>query len=265
MNENVLKLEGVLLKNLPDNFSFDGTLDLRGSSLIELPKGLYVTGDLILNEYISTILQDVIIGNNLISPLPFDALHINPSVIICEHIIADNREYKFMSNKENYLFLDNGDIFWYKDKTYYSHKALRNHEFDRTPFDLYEGYSHNKKAVQWATKQGIFTLPCKSLKEAKFLVNYQDAVERGIEQYRGLDIDTPMLGHKILEIYQVCTHSCMPVIQEYLDTFELSLDKEYTLREIGYKIQKFKIMRYAPASEVFMYFFNIPNYEEEAE
>lgn len=57
----------------------------------------------------------------------------------------------------------------------------------------------------------------------------------------------------------------MPVIQEYLDTFGLSLDKEYTLREIGYKIQKFKIMRYAPASEVFMYFFNIPNYEKETE
>ena len=50
MSKNILKLKGVLLNKLPDNYRFDGTLDLTGSSLTELPKGLYVTGDLILDD-----------------------------------------------------------------------------------------------------------------------------------------------------------------------------------------------------------------------
>jgi hypothetical protein len=54
----------------------------------------------------------------------------------------------------------------------------------------------------------------------------------------------------------------MTVVNEYLDYFNLSLGKYYTLREMGYAIQQFKERRYAPASEVFMDFFNIPSYKE---
>lgn len=277
MSKKVLKLAGALLDNLPENYYFDGTLDLTGSFLTKLPKGLYVTGDLILGDKIVEIPPEAIIGGDVYfsqsvtnldkeGHIIFNTLSYDLSSIVCGKIYfeKENISYYKPSNKTNYIILDNGDLFWYKDKKYYTHQA-RNHEFDRTPFDFYTDYSNERFAVQWSTPQGTFTKKCKDKKDAKFLVNYQDAIERGLEQYKGLDIDTPMLGHKILDIYQVCTHSCMPVIQEYLDTFGLSLDKKYTLREIGYKIQKFKIMRYAPASEVFMYFFNIPNYEKETE
>lgn len=267
MSENILKLKGVLLNKLPDNYRFDGTLDLTGSSLTELPKGLYVTGDLILDDNLTKIAPESIIGgnvyfktNNPIITLSWD----ESSIVAGKIIVNDGVGIDKISNKTNYIILDNGEKFWYKNKKHYSHKALRDHDFDRTPFDLYEGYNDKKMAVQWSTPKGFFTSRCADLKEAKFLVNYQDALERGLEKYRGLDIDTPMLGHDILEIYQVCTHSCMKVVQEYLNRFGFSLDNYYTLREIGYAVQQFKIERYAPASDVFMFFFNIPNIKEEA-
>lgn len=265
MSKNILRLKGALIKALPENFSFQGTLDLTGSSLTELPKGLFVQEDLIIGDaQIHYIPENVIIGGDLIDYFGIiEDMH--------ESIIVEGKFYytdyilNIKSSNTQYIILDTGEKFFYKEKKHYAHKALRNHDFDRTPFNFYIGYSNKRFAVQWSTPKDTFTKWCKNKKDAAFLVNYQDAIERGIEQYKGLDIDTPILGHKILDIYQVCTHSCMPVIQEYLDTFGLSLDKEYTLREIGYKIQKFKIMRYAPASEVFMYFFNIPNYEKETE
>jgi hypothetical protein len=276
MSEKVLKLNGVLLNKLPDNFSFDGTLDLRGSSLTELPMGLYVTGDLYLGDRITAIPPEAIIGGNVYftqtarinaeGEIVFNTLKWDESSIVCGWICFEEGVQGFLkpSNKTNYIILDNGEKFWYKNKKHYSHKVLRNHDFDRTPFDLYESYDNKKMAVQWSTSKGCFAYRCNSLKEAKFLVNYQDAIERGLEKYKGLDIDTPMLGHDILEIYQVCTHSCMKVVQEYLDRFGFNLDNYYTLREIGYAVQQFKIERYAPASDVFMFFFNIPNIKEEA-
>lgn len=273
MSEKVLKLNGVLLNKLPDNFSFDGTLDLRGSSLTELPMGLYVTGDLYLGDRITAIPPEAIIGGNVYftqtarinaeGEIVFNTLKWDESSIVCGWICFEEgvQGFRKPSNKTNYIILDNGNIFWYKEKRHYSHQA-RDHEFDRTPFDFFYGYNSKQLAVQWSTPQGTFSKECTSKENAKFLVNYQDAIERGLEKYRGLDIDTPMLGHDILEIYQVCTHSCMKIVQEYLDRFGFNLDNYYTLREIGYAVQKFKIERYAPASDVFMYFFNIPPYEE---
>lgn len=273
MSNKVLKLNGVLLNKLPENFKFDGTLDLTGSSLTELPEGLYVTGDLILGDKIQAIPPEAIIGGNVYFTQSMDiddeghiiinALSWELSSIVCGWICYEGGgHFRKPSNKTNYIILDNEDIFWYKNKRHYSHQARGDHNFDRTPFDLYYGYADGQLAVQWSTPQGTFTKSCTSKANAKFLVNYQDAIERGLEKYRGLDIDTPMPGHKILKIYQVCTHSCMPVIQEYLDRFGFDLGKEYTLREVGYTVQQFKIERYAPASDVFMYFFNIPPYKE---
>lgn len=272
MSDRILKLNGVLLNSLPENYFFDGTLDCTGSSLTELPKGLYVTGDLILGDKIQAIPPEAIIGGNVYftqtmtvnekGGFSFNTLSWDRSSIVAGWICFEGGDhFRKPSDKTNYLTLDNGDIFWYKSKRHYTHQARGDHNFDRTPFDLYYGYADNKLAVQWSTPQGTFTKDCANKENAKFLVNYQDAIERGLEKYRGLDIDVPMSGHKILEIYQVCTHSCMKVIQEYLDRFGFDLDKEYTLREVGYAVQQFKIERYAPASDVFMHFFNIPPYE----
>ena len=276
MSKQVLKLKGVLLDRLPENYSFDGTLDLEGSSLTELPKGLFVSGDLILGDKITIIPPKAIIGGNVYwtqTLVPADgkicatALSYEDSSIVAGKIYVSNGgeivSFVKPSNKENYIVLEDGEIFWYKNKTHYAHRALRNHDFDRTPFDLYYGYNNHNVAVKWETPKGSFAKRCKDKAEAKFLVNYQDAIERGLEKYQGLDIDTPMLGHDILAIYQVCTHSCPKVVQEYLDKFNINLDNQYTLRQIGYSVQKFKEARYAPASEVFMSFFNIPYYGEE--
>lgn len=262
MSDRILKLNGVLLNKLPENFKFDGTLDLTGSSLTELPKGLYVTADLIIGDAnIHSIPEETIVGGNLID-FYGNIKNIHESAIVCGSFCRLDCFLTVKSNKTNYITLDNGDIFWYKDKRYHSHRALRNHAFDRTPFNLY--YSYNDKlAVQWSTPQGTFTKICTDKANAKFLVNYQDAIERGLEKYRGLDIDTPMIGHKIFEIYQICTHSCMEGVQEYLDYFGFDLDKKYTLREIGYTVQQFKEDNPTPASDVFIYFFNIPPYKED--
>lgn len=258
----VLKLGGALLNKLPDNFSFNGTLDLTGSSLKELPKGLFVQEDLIIGDAdIHYIPEDTIIGGDLVD-FTGQIEDIHESVIVGGVFCFCDYFLNVKNNKDNYITLENGDRFYYKNSQYYSHKALRNHDFDRTPFEVFYGYSSRFMAVQWETSKGIFAKRCTSKTEAKFLVNYQDAIERGLEKYQGLDIDSPMLGHEILEIYQVCTHSCMPMIEEYLKRFNFDLDKYYTLREVGYAVQQFKNERYAPASDVFMTFFNIPNYKE---
>lgn len=254
----VLNLGGALLNKLPDNFSFNGTLDLTGSSLKELPKGLFVQEDLIIGDAdIHYIPEGTIIGGDLVDFVG-QIEDIHESVIIGGVFCFCDYFLNVKNNSNKYIILDDGDRFYYKNSQYYSHKALRNHDFDRTPFTLYYGYSSRFMAVKWKTTQGEFTKRCKDKTEAKFFVNYQDAIERGLEKYRGLDIDTPMLGRDILEIYQVCTHSCMKMVQEYLDKFGFNLDNYYTLREVGYTIQQFKLERYAPASDVFMYFFNIP-------
>lgn len=260
--ERILCLKNVILDKLPDSFRFEGTLDLRGSSIKELPEEIYISEDLYLNEYIIEVPKNATIGRNLITELPYEELKIDKTAIIAGKVIAKNIAYAQDSSQNNCLILENGEVFWYKRKQHYTHRALRDHNFDRTPFDIFYGYNEKDMVVQWETPRGVFTKICKDKSDAKFLVNYQDAIERGLEQYRGLDIDKPMLGHDILEIYQVCTHSCLPVIKEYLNRFGLSLDNYYTLRQIGYTVQQFKDERYAPASDVFMNFFNIPNYKE---
>lgn len=255
----VLKLGGALLNSLPENFSFNGTLDLSGSSLKELPKGLFIQEDLIIGDAdIHCIPEGTIIGGDLID-FQGQIEDIHETVIVGGKFCFYDYFLNVKNNKNNYITLENGDRFYYQRMKHYSHEA-RDHEFDRTPFDFYYGYSSRFYAVVWTTPEGNHAKPCKNMKEAKLLVNMQDAIERGLEKYRGLDIDAPMLGHDILEIYQVCTHSCMKVVNEYLNRFDIDLDKYYTLREIGYTIQQFKVERYAPASDVFMTFFNIPEY-----
>lgn len=256
----VLKLSGALLNSLPENFSFNGTLDLSGSSLKELPKGLFVQEDLIIGDAdIHYIPEGTIIGGDLVDFIG-QIEDIHESVIVGGVFCFCDYFLNVKNNKDNYITLENGHRFYYQRMKHYSHEA-RDHEFDRTPFDFYYGYSPRFCAVTWTTPEGNHAKICSNLQEAKLLVNTQDAIERGLEKYRGLDIDTPMLGHDILEIYQICTHSCMKVVNECMDKFNIDLNNYYTLREIGYIVQQFKQMRYAPASDVFMSFFNIPTYE----
>jgi hypothetical protein len=260
MNNNelqVLKLEGVILDKMPDNFKFYGTIDLTGSSIKELPKGLFVQEDLIIGDAsINKIPENVIIGGDLIDHQG-RIKSIDDSLVVGGKFFSLDQTLDVQKSNHQHIILDNGKKFFYKSSKYYPHEA-RNHLYNRTPFTIYIGYSSRFLAVSWQTPKGKFAKECESRSEAKFLVNYQDAVERGIEQYKGLDIDTPMLGHKILKIYRICTNACLDVVDEYLQRFNLDLNKYYTLREIGYTIQKFKVERYAPASDVFMKFFNIP-------
>lgn len=265
MSKPILNLQNAILKKMPDNFSFDGDIDLTGSTLEELPAGLRVGGDLVLNDKIialpprAIICGDVYIEGHL-------TLGYDPTCIVVGSIIYEDGSKEATPNTAatGYLILD-GERVIYERKKHYTHKAFRRHEYDRTPFDIYYNYNHEIIAVSWETLKGNFLKPCESIKQAKLLVDLQDAIENGIEQYAGLDIDTPILGHKILEIYQICTRSCPEMVMTFLVQYGYDLDKKYTLREIGLALQKFRAEWYAPALDVFLHFFNIPLLEADHE
>lgn len=258
MSKPILNLQNATLKKIPDNFSFDGDVDLTGSTLEELPAGLRIGGDLILNDKIVALPPYSIICGD-VYPEGHLKLSYAPTCIVVGSIIYEDGSKESTPNAAatGYLILEGNKII-YEHKKHYTHKAFRRHEYDRTPFDVYYNYNREIIAVSWETPKGNFLKPCESVKQAKLLVDLQDAIENGIERYVGLDIDTPILGHKILEIYQICTHSCPEMVMAFLECYGYSLDKEYTLREIGLALQKFRAERYAPALDAFLYFFNIP-------
>ena len=82
--ERILCLKNVILDKLPDSFRFEGTLDLRGSSIKELPEEIYISEDLYLNEYIIEVPKNATIGRNLITELPYEELKIDKTAIIAD-------------------------------------------------------------------------------------------------------------------------------------------------------------------------------------
>lgn len=261
MIDNVLKLRGALISELPKDYSYQGSLDLTKSDIIQLPENLFVKEDLIIQDcMVDNIPANSIIGRNLIYNGP-EMITIHPTALICGNVIFNGNILPApASENDRFIYLEDGTKFYYESRKFYAHDST-DHRYDRTPFYVYLGYSNSSPwVVTFETKTGIHKKFCRNTKEAKYQVNYQVALENGMEQYRDLDINELMLGHDILKIYTTCaTHACEPEVEKFLKMFNLSLDNKYTLREIGYKIQEFKLLRYAPGSEVFMNFFNIPS------
>ena len=267
---NVLKLQGALIDELPRNYKFEGTIDLTKSDVKSLPKNLFVREDLIIQDcLVDSIPEGTIIGGNLIINGP-ELLPIHPTALICGDIIYNgNIMPNRVSENDQFIYLADGGKFFYEKRTFYPHTSS-DQRHNRVPFYFYKNYSNKgPHAVTFHTEAGRFAELCKSVSDAKFHVNYQMARENGIERYRGLDIEKPRSGKELLEIYATCvTFACDRGVNEFLKMFNLTLESTTTILDIGFKVQEFKFFKYAPGVEVFLDFFNIPilsQYKKETE
>lgn len=277
MSEKVLSLGNVVLQKLPQRFSFPGTLDLTDSLITELPEGLFIQEDLIIgNAPIHFLPKDSIIGGNIYINSSADrekredptcpVFSCDSSAIVGGLIYINNQiQAPFYSKKNNYILLDNGRRFYYKSKIHFKHNDRNNPAFDRTPFDIYYGYSSKKMAVKWTSKDGLlYAKECSDRKEARYFVNYQDAIDRGMLKFLGYDIDKPRTVEELKHIFSVCTRPCDEGVENFLKICQIDPMQLYTLRELGNFIQVFNQQYPFAAADVFLKFFNIPKNQEEA-
>lgn len=255
--KQVLKLGGALLSSMPENFTFKGSLDLTGSLLHELPRGLIISDDLIINDAnINSIPNDCIIGGNVIDPF-HNITTIAQNTIIQGSILTNSGSYEHYSSNNKYIILNNGKRFYYKKKKFIDRRAKEEYEPDAVSITWYLDY-FQRSAVSFTIFDKTYGILCDDLHDAVYQADYYLALARGLEKYRGIDIDTPIPGEQLFEIFSTIVNPCLKGPQDFLTEMDLTLENSLSIRELSYKIIEYKkTHRISSGFFVWLNFFNI--------
>ena len=256
----ILKLGSGKISYLPNNFSFDGTLDLTGSSLTELPEGLTLKGDLIIgNSNVTTIPEnaliygDIIDNENKITCIP-------KSSLIYGSIISQNTVKDHISSKGQYIVLDNGKVFYYKKIFRYDRRSdTPGVEPDRVSINFYFGYGNHPCAAEFTIFNKTFKKECKNLREGRFFADYQLALEKGMMKYKDLNLDEPRTAKELVEIYTLIANPCSNGLANFFKEMNFTMDTVISIRELNVAISKYAKNHVTPAFEVWLHFFGLPH------
>lgn len=113
-----------------------------------------------------------------------------------------------------YIYAD-GQLFLYTGR---SHKAGE--------YTVYVG----KIPGQYLVTDGEFWAHCKKPREGIADIIFKRAKDRGAEQYKGLDLDTPRSVEELKTMYRIITGACRAGTEAFVSSIR-DLKETYTIRE----------------------------------
>lgn len=224
------------LTSLPKNFKCDASLNCDGSSLIELPDGLYVKGDLYIGDadivelpHNLIVCGDLILLNSQICDLPDD-------ICVGKNIISlqtnNIPHYEKNTKYKNFICDNNKEIIPFK----YEKEIKRQDEnlgyLPRETIYFYYGYDSTMNAARRASKKEYFK--CGSFREAIEKIEREILKESPIYQkYLNYDINEKRFVKELVTIFQEITNACESGIKKFFNETNLIVkENKYTIKEL---------------------------------
>jgi hypothetical protein len=253
IKNNTFSLNGVKITKLPDNFKINESLDLRGSLVVKLPKGLVVLGDLILNEFIEEIPEDIMIGGDLdisatnISKLP-------NHFALCGNILGSKHNLSkpvFTPNTiyKNIICCDDGSLILYK-KSIFKKRPPSPGQKEKEPLTFYYGLN-GVHAVSLFKQKKIFA--CESFSKGERIADLYLLSLKDLSKYSNLDITKKIYTiDELKEMYIDISNPCTEGVQDFLVDINLDFSKKYSIKNLIDLLPKYaKESDYFPFMEVF--------------
>ena len=218
-----LDLHCTPIKALPEGLTVGGSLNLRGTSIEKLPENLIIGGSLYLN-------------NTPIKELP-EGLRVGQGIAISNtfQIMTQKSRKKLINGtyvEGKYLYADNILTLVKKKKKFGN-------------YTIYIG----KIPRQFVISNDVHFAHCSSLREGISDLEFKEALDRGMEQYKDFTLDTIVTLEEAKTMYRVITGACKFGTDNFVNN--LSERKEtYTVREC------IELTKGQYNAEVFARFFN---------
>lgn len=213
---------------LPTGLKVPGNLDLARSHISELPEGLTVGGWLDLSNTPITELSEGLtvgdwlnLGNTQITKLPPD-LAVGSKIFRNDYITpAQARKVRRLKDG------DSGDgSYIYADYIFTFVKEVRHID----GYALYVGKVPGKNVVS----DGKFYAHCSDFRTGISDILFKRAKDRGAEQYRSIDRNTPIPLEDAKTMYRIITGACQQGTEDFVQSLEATgkLKDAYTVNEM---------------------------------
>lgn len=255
MNEKILKLEGVLLDRLPNNYYCKTSLDCTNCLFQELPNGLTVKGDLILGDNIKSLPAVLTIYNNLILKTnDFENLFSkNNNILIGGYIITPTGKIDPPLQNETYLYTDDNELCIYNKKMVFDN-------FTFPTMYYFQSMSKDRKsAIQYTDdkNQKLITFSCENVKDGLSKVYWHKARENNIDKYKNYDVNILRSVAELKKIFQDCTGACDKGCENFIKDCKIDKKKKYSIEDLRQMLLNFKIIKWDHSpSLVFIEFFS---------
>jgi len=246
-NNGNLILYGTKITSLPDNLTVGGSLNLRETKITSLPDNLTVGGWLDLyGTQITSLPDNLTVGGWLdlretkITSLP-DNLTVGGWLNLSGTKIAriELKKIKALHHGDyiegRYLYAD-GILTHIKEK-----KIIGE-------YTLFIGKIPNRNVIF----DGKYYAHCSTFKRGKSDLLFKQAKDRGLDQYKGLPLDTELTADEMITMYRVITGACWQGTETFVNSLG-KLKERYTIREA------IKITKGQYGAKLFAEFFSLNN------
>ena len=202
-----LDLRGTQITALPEGLTCGGSLDLMGTQITALPEGLTCGGSLYLNN------------------TPIKAL---PEGLTCGGSLDLRGTQIKSSDAKRVRRLKDGD--YVAGKYIYCDGILTHVAKTRKAGDymLYIGKIKGRNVVS----DGTLYAHCETLRDGIADIAFKRAAERGADQYKGIDMDTPIPLEEAKTMYRIITGACRAGTEHFAQSLGDKLQETYTVREM---------------------------------
>ena len=222
-----LYLSNTPITSLPEGLTCGGYLDLSNTPITSLPEGLTCGGDLDLsNTPIKALPEGLTCGGDLyLSNTPITSL---PEGLTCGGILYLRGTPIKASDVKRVRRLKDGD--YVAGKYIYCDGILTHIAKTRKAGDytLYIGKIKGRNVVS----DGTLYAHCKTLRDGIADIAFKRAAERGADQYKGIDMDTPIPLEEAKTMYRIITGACRAGTEQFAQSLGDKLQGTYTVREM---------------------------------
>ena len=208
------------ITKLPDGFTVNGNLHLRGTPITELPDGLTVGGSLDLSHSMISELPDGLTVGGF--------LHLTDTLIteLPDDLTVGGFVTGFGGNTSSVKRLEDGD---YIPGRYLYADGILTHVNRKRKFRDYD-YFIGKIPGHNVLYDGTYYVHCKDIRDGIRDLAFKHAVDRGADQYRNISVDKQIPTGEMVTMYRVITGACQQGTERFLESL-VKLKDSYTIQE----------------------------------
>ena len=244
VENGIMSFKDILVFSLPKGFKINGSLDLRGSSIKELPENLTVTENLYLNENIEElpnsllVCGDLYLENSLVTEIPNEAF-------LLGEVFGNIKNYtkqKFTPNKiyKRVICCSDGTVVPYSKFIVHERITTEPYYYDRGKLIFYYGEKPDLHAVSY---QKNLVVPCNSFTEGEQKIERILLAQKDFDKYKNWNINTKYSVDELKDFFIFCTDACPNGTQKFIDD-NVNKEKLYTLKELKELLEKFTTYKY---------------------
>lgn len=222
------EVKKIILNKLPNNYSFNNSLSLDGSSIAELPEGLVVKGNLYIGDAPITKLPKKLTIGGYLDLRNSNVEEIGEDTVAC-HILFNkklNTRRVYYSNKKDlipmianrFVVTDNKLVIPFS-----SFKRTKFHSYGdedgRQPLYcvFYKGLYNKYNAICYSENGKRIIAECPDLHEGvRIIERWRLYINRDTSKYDSWSVNDLHTVDELIELYETITDACVPGIDTFI-------------------------------------------------